>query len=258
MGIFSLPAELARCSDLLLWFAPPPWSPLRLTPCSWELATLVLVLATLAPPSLPLPSPLPPLLPPLPTLPPIAVGKSAPCVNAANIPVPCNAGAVLAAPAIATTGLIGGYSTLGGHYYGKREAEADAEPLLLGAGYAGLAGAAIAAPAIATTAYAAAPAIATTAYAAPIAVAKSAPCVNAANVPVPCNAGAVLAAPAIAAPAIATTGLIGGYSILGGHYYGKREAEAEPYLGYAGLAGYGKSAPCVNAANFPVPCRGFY
>merc|ERR1711962_1771418 len=110
---------------------------------------------------------------------------------------PCNAGAVLAAPAIAapaiaapaiaapaiaTTGVIGGYSTLGGHYYGKREAEADAEPLLLGAGYAGLAGAAI-------------------------------------------------AAPAIAAPAIATTGLIGGYSTLGGHYYGKREAEAEPYLG---------------------------
>ena len=140
---------------------------------------------------------------------------------------------------------------------------AEADPLLLGAGYSGLglgyAGAAIAAPAIATTA-----------YAAPIAVGKSAPCVNAANIPVPCNAGAVLAAPAIAAPAIAapaiaTTGLIGGYSTLGGHYYGKREAEAEPYLGYAGLGygyagayGYGKSAPCVNAANFPVPCRGFY
>jgi len=64
--------------------------------------------------------------------------------------------------------------------------------------------------------------------------------------------------------------VIGGYSTLGGHYYGKREAEAEPYLGYAGLGyaglgygyagayGYGKSAPCVNAANFPVPCRGFY
>merc|ERR1711970_1135730 len=161
---------------------------------------------------------------------------------------------------IATTGVIGGYSTLGG-YYGKREAEAeaDAEPLILGAGlgYSGLglgyAGAAITAPAIA------APAIATTAYAAPIAVGKSAPCVNAANIPVPCNAGAVLAA-----PAIATTGVIGGYSTLGG-YYGKREAEAEPYLGYAGLGygyagayGYGKSAPCVNAANFPVPCRGFY
>merc|ERR1711981_541041 len=194
----------------------------------------------------------------------IAVGKSAPCVNAANIPVPCNVGALyaapalaapaIAAPAIATTGILGGYSTLGG-FYGKREAEAeaDAEPLILGAGYSGLglgyAGAAIAAPAIATTA-----------YAAPIAVGKSAPCVNAANIPVPCNVGAVLAA-----PAIATTGVIGGYSTLGG-YYGKREAEAEPYLGYAGLGygytgayGYGiKSAPCVNALNIPVPCRGFY
>merc|ERR1712089_36004 len=62
---------------------------------------------------------------------------------------------------------------------------------------------------------------------------KSDPCVNAANVPVP-------------------------------RTYGKREAEAEPYLGlgYAGLgyagigyAGIGlKSAPCVNAANVPVPC----
>merc|ERR1711890_6665 len=40
---------------------------------------------------------------------------------------------------------------------------------------------------------------------------KSAPCVNAANVPVPCN------------------GL--GY----GYHYGKREAEAEPFYGYAGL-----------------------
>merc|ERR1712098_301911 len=58
---------------------------------------------------------------------------------------------------------------------------------------------------------------------------KSAPCVNAANVPVPCNL-----------------------------HYGKREAEAEPYLGYGlgyagiGYAGIGlKSAPCVNAANSP-------
>merc|ERR1711890_50556 len=63
---------------------------------------------------------------------------------------------------------------------------------------------------------------------------KSAPCVNAANVPVPCASGYL--------------------------HYGKREAEAEPYLGYGlGYAGYGyagiglKSAPCVNAANVPVP-----
>merc|ERR1712112_198239 len=70
---------------------------------------------------------------------------------------------------------------------------------------------------------------------------KSAPCVNAVNVPVPCAHG------------------------LGLVHYGKREAEAEadPYYGYGyaglgylgGLYGYGlKSAPCVNAANVPVPC----
>merc|ERR1711971_1105372 len=67
-------------------------------------------------------------------------------------------------------------------------------------------------------------------------------------------------------------GVIGGQSTLGhsiASAFAKREAEAEPYLGYAGLGyaglgygyagayGYGKSAPCVNAANFPVPCRGF-
>merc|ERR1712168_184519 len=36
------------------------------------------------------------------------------------------------------------------------------------------------------------------------------------------------------------------------------DAEAEPWLGY-GLGAWGlgiKSAPCVNAANIPVPCRG--
>merc|ERR1711887_430723 len=88
MGIFSLPAELARCSDLLLWFAPPPWSPLRLTPCSSELATLVLVLATLAPPSLPLPLPLPPLLPPLPTLPPLPSPSLPPASTPPTSPSP--------------------------------------------------------------------------------------------------------------------------------------------------------------------------
>merc|ERR1719184_622355 len=65
----------------------------------------------------------------------------------------------------------------------------------------------------------------------PLVYGKSAPCVNAANQPVPCAAG---------------------------HLW-KREAEAEPWLGY-GAYGYGlplvygKSAPCVNAANVPVPC----
>ena len=148
---------------------------------------------------------------------------------------------------------------------------AEADPLLLGAGYSGIGysglglGAGIAAPLAATT------------YAAPIAVGKSAPCVNAANIPVPCNAGYVapaIAAPAITAPAvvsgysgIAAPGLIGGYSGLASGIW-KREADAEPQyfgagyghagLGYAGVYGYGKSAPCVNAFNLPVPCRGFY
>merc|ERR1712172_114807 len=58
MGIFSLPAEPTRCSDLLLWFAPPPWSPLRLAlPCSSELATLVLATLVLLGPPSPLPLP---------------------------------------------------------------------------------------------------------------------------------------------------------------------------------------------------------
>merc|ERR1712112_192334 len=54
---------------------------------------------------------------------------------------------------------------------------------------------------------------------------KSAPCVNAANVPVPCAHG------------------------LGLVHYGKREAEAEadPYYGY-GYAGLGYAAPAVVAA----------
>merc|ERR1711951_179399 len=68
---------------------------------------------------------------------------------------------------------------------------------------------------------------------------KSAPCVNAANIPVPCR----------------------------GIWKREAEAEAEPWWGYPyavgawGLAGVGpyglpavKSAPCVNAANIPVPC----
>merc|ERR1712226_1025786 len=46
-----------------------------------------------------------------------------------------------------------------------------------------------------------------------------------------------------------------GYGGLG---YGKRSAdsEADAYYGYGGygLGLYGKSAPCVNAANIPVPC----
>merc|ERR1712080_54398 len=70
---------------------------------------------------------------------------------------------------------------------------------------------------------------------------KSAPCVNAANVPVPCAAGGYL-------------------------HYAKRDAEADPYYGYGYAGAYGlgyhglgygyahglKSAPCVNAANAVV------
>ena len=60
----------------------------------------------------------------------------------------------------------------------------------------------------------------------------------------------------------------GGYHHAG--YYGKRSAEAEPeaeaYYGYAahpyahnyGYAHFAKSAPCVNAANVPVPCQHGY
>merc|ERR1712172_333510 len=63
MGIFSLPAEPKRCSDLLLWSAPPPWSPLRLATlflATLVLATLVLMPQppTTAPPTLLTPLPL--------------------------------------------------------------------------------------------------------------------------------------------------------------------------------------------------------
>merc|ERR1712112_330203 len=82
---------------------------------------------------------------------------------------------------------------------------------------------------------------------------KSAPCVNAANVPVPCAAGRKRRdADAEADPAY-----------LYGGYYGYPGYARYGYGGYYGLGGYyggyyrglyGKSAPCVNAANVPVPC----
>merc|ERR1712240_13052 len=49
----------------------------------------------------------------------------------------------------------------------------------------------------------------------------------------------------------------GGYGYGGlGYGYGKRSADADAFYGYGGygLGLYGKSAPCVNAANIPVPC----
>ena len=102
----------------------------------------------------------------------------------------------------------------------------------------------------------------------------AAPAIAAPAIAAPAIAAPAIAAPAIAAPAvvsgyssIAAPGLIGGYSGLASGIW-KREADAEPQyfgagyghagLGYAGVYGYGKSAPCVNAFNLPVPCRGFY
>merc|ERR1711982_136650 len=69
---------------------------------------------------------------------------------------------------------------------------------------------------------------------------KSAPCVNAANVPVPCAAGYAhyigkREAEAEADPALLYAPYFGGYY---GHYYGKRDADADPALLYAGYAGY--------------------
>jgi len=128
---------------------------------------------------------------------------------------------------------------------------------------------------------------------------KSAPCVNAANVPVPCAAGYGLVhygkrdADAEADPALfyaayhgvpfgSSTGLdpitqgldasTQGYAPYGyfGHYYGKRDAEADPALlvagyGYAAFphavaatpAGYIHSSHvglCVNYLGASVPC----
>merc|ERR1711997_1139451 len=81
---------------------------------------------------------------------------------------------------------------------------------------------------------------------------KSAPCVNAANQPVPCAVGRKRRDAEADAEADPAAYWYGGYYGLG---YG--------YAGYpvAGVAGWGyhgqpaiKSAPCVNAANQPVPC----
>merc|ERR1712002_226206 len=96
--------------------------------------------------------------------------KSAPCVNAANVPVPCAAG----------YGLV---------HYGKREAEAEADPALLYGAYV-------------------------------------------AAVPFGSGTGLDPFTQGYAPYAYA------GYPYAYGHYYGKREAEADPALLYAGYAGY--------------------
>merc|ERR1712200_135717 len=118
-------------------------------------------------------------------------------------------------------------------------------------------------------------------YAAPIAVAKSAPCVNAANIPVPCNGGALIAggiwkreAEAEAEPSYLASSYGLGYANLGLGYAGlgyaapiaspliagriwKREAEAEPSYLAAGYAGLGYSAP-LGYAGYAAPLAGGY
>merc|ERR1712080_50706 len=93
---------------------------------------------------------------------------------------------------------------------------------------------------------------------------KSAPCVNAANVPVPCASGYLHYGKreAEAEPYL-------GYGLGYGYHYGKREAEAEPFYGYAGLGyaglgyaglgyGYGIHSShvglCTNYLGAAVPC----
>merc|ERR1712002_196405 len=165
--------------------------------------------------------------------------KSAPCVNAANQPVPCN----------------------GVFAYGKREAEAEADPSVVVAGgvvapYASTYVASVVAPAVATVA---APAIAAPAVAA-VAAPAAVPAVYA-SAPVTAVAAApAVAAPAVAAPAVATYAAPAVATVAApavAAVAAPAVAGIAPYAGYAAYAGL-KSAPCVNAANIPVPCNGVF
>ena len=83
---------------------------------------------------------------------------------------------------------------------------------------------------------------------------KSAPCVNAANQPVPCaafNGYAKREAEAEADPALLYAGYYG-HPYAYSSYYGYPYAYAGYPYAYYGLGL--KSAPCVNALNQPVPC----
>merc|ERR550519_1692317 len=143
--------------------------------------------------------------------------ESAPCVNGLNLPVPC-AGAPLAYAGLP-------YAA----QYGKREAEADPQVILGGLGY-GLgyhAGVAAVAPAV----------------------------LGHAALPNPVHAVAATPAGLVHSSHV---GLCTNY--LGAAVPCRRKRSAEPHHGYGfhglphGLPlGY-KSAPCVNAANHPVPC----
>merc|ERR1712002_404939 len=173
--------------------------------------------------------------------------KSAPCVNAANIPVPCN----------------------GVFAYGKREAEAEADPSVVVAGgvvapYASTYVASAVAPAVATIAAPAVATVAAPAIAAPAVAAVAAPAAVPAvyaSAPVTTVAAApAVAAPAVAAPAVATYAAPAVATVAApavAAVAAPAVAGIAPYTGYAAYAGL-KSAPCVNAANIPVPCNGVF
>jgi len=160
-------------------------------------------------------------------------------VNAANVPVPCASGHI---------------------WKREAEAEAEADPAYLTYGYNGLAG-------LGYSGYAglryAAPALA---YAAPV-YGKSAPCVNAANVPVPCASGHIWKreAEAEADPAYLNYGYNGlaglgyaGYAGLGYNgYAGAYSAYAAPHAVAAtpfGLTHSSNVGVCTNVSGVQVPC----
>merc|ERR1711872_952992 len=194
---------------------------------------------------------------------PYAGLKSAPCVNAANIPVPCTYGKREAEPFYPYAGYAAYAANIpvpcnGVFAYGKREAEAEADPSVVVAGgvvapYASTYVASAVAPAVATIAAPAVATVAAPAIAAPAVAAVAAPAAVPAvyaSAPVTTVAAApAVAAPAVAAPAVATYAApaVAAVAVAG----------IAPYAGYAAYAGL-KSAPCVNAANIPVPCNGVF
>merc|ERR1719275_261444 len=144
-------------------------------------------------------------------------GKSAPCVNGLNLPVPC-AGAPLAYAGLP-------YAA----QYGKREAEADPQVILGGLGYGLGYHAGVAAVAPAVLGHAALPNPVHAVAATPAGLVHSSHvglCTNYLGAAVPCRRKR---------------------SAEPHHGYGFHGLPHGLPLGY-------KSAPCVNAANHPVPC----
>ena len=221
-------------------------------------------------------------------------GKSAPCVNGLNLPVPC-AGAPLA-----YAGLPYAAGPFGKK---KREAEADAQVILGGLGYglgyhgvvAAAAPAVLGTPALPNPVHAVAATPAGLVHSSHVGL-----CTNYLGAAVPCRKKreaeadaqvivgglgpigyglgyhGVVAAPAVAAvaPAIpnpghavvaTAAGLIHSSHVgLCTNYLGaavpcRKKRSANPHGGYHGFPHHGyplgfKSAPCVNGANVPVPC----